>query len=159
MRFAIAALALFAIPACGQSAETAPAAPAEQSFEEAATAIAPQDFVLETEAVVGQWSFDRDCGLYDLVFYADANVYYFDYSTEGQVVSYAGQWGEERDNNRVTLELRRLDAQNQATGETLSYVLDIITPVTDDLNGRFGRADGTFGRNIHARRCPEEDRD
>jgi hypothetical protein len=156
MRIVIAALALM-LAACGQGASTP--APAEATTTSAATTVEPQTFTLQTEAVVGQWSFDRSCGLYDLVFYADANVDYYDYSDEGHVVSYGGQWAEEPENQRVTLAHQRLDDAGHVAGEPIDYVLDLITPPTDDLNGRFGRADGTFGIDVHAKRYPEEDRE
>lgn len=158
MRKMMAAILLLALAACGQGADSSSAARAEDAPVDVA-AIEPQRFVLETEAVVGRWSFDRTCGLYDLVFYADANVDYFDYSSEGQVVAYGGQWSEEPENQRVTLSLQQLDAEGHVTGEAIDYVLDLITPPTDDLNGRFGRADGAFGIDVHAKRCPEEDRE
>jgi len=160
-RIALAAL-LIALAACSPpSSASGPAAPTTAIAPAAAGAsnIAPQDFTLQTEAVVGQWSFDRSCALYDLVFHADANVDYFDYSDESHVVSYGGQWSEDLPNNRVTLVLQRLDSDGHVTGQPIDYVLDIITPPGDDLNGRFGRADGTFGIDIHAKRCPQEDRD
>ncbi len=162
MRIILAAAFALALTACAppsNASDPASTSATEQNATSAAEAIAPQDFQLQTEAVVGQWSFDRSCGLYDLVFHADANVDYFDYSDEGHVVSYGGQWSEELENNRVTLSLQRLDGEGHVTGDVIPYVLDLITPPVDDLNGRFGRADGTFGVTIHARRCPEEDRE
>ena len=155
MRIVIAAIAAV-LAACSPPASQTNAAVETAT---AAQTTAPQNFTLQTEAVVGRWSFDRSCGQYDLVFYADANVDYFDYSDESHVVSYGGQWSEERENNRVTLSLQRLDAEGHVSGEPIAYVLDIITPPGDDLNGRFGRADGTFGVDVHAKRCPEEDRE
>lgn len=154
MRFVFAAAALMTLAACGPSADAPP--PAEDA---AAEQTASPAFTLETEAVVGHWSFDRTCGLYDLVFYADANVDYFGYSNESQVVSYGGQWTEDRANNRVTLALHRLDAQGHFTGDPTQYTLDVTAPVTDDLTGRFGLADGAQARDINARRCPQEDRE
>jgi hypothetical protein len=155
MRIMFAATALLTLAACGPSADV-PSPPAEAAAVEQ-TAATPPTFTLETEAVVGQWSFDRTCGLYDLVFYADANVDYFDYSNESQVVSYGGQWTEDRANNRVTLALHRLDAQGHVTGDPTQYTLDITAPVTDELTGRFGQ--GAQARDINARRCPQEDRE
>jgi hypothetical protein len=156
MRIALAALALM-LTACGQSA-SAPA-PVDVAPASAATSIEPQIFTLENEAVVGLWSFDRTCGLYDLAIYADATVDYFDYSDEGNVVSYSGEWTEEPENQRVALSLRRLDAEGHVTGDPIEYVLDLITPPVDDLNGGFGRADGTWRTDLHAKRCPQEDRE
>lgn len=156
MRSIMTATLLVLLAACGQSA--APAVDTSAAIASEA-APAPQDFALQTEAVVGQWSFDRTCGLYDLVFHADANVEYFDYSDESSVVSYGGQWSEDLENNRVALVLQRLDAEGHVSGEPIDYVLDVTAPPVDDLDGRFGRADGTFGIDVHARRCSEEDRE
>jgi len=160
MRIVIAA-ALIALAACSppSASGTAPATTTAARAANDPSSIPPHEFALQTEAVVGQWSFDRSCGLYDLVFHADANVDYFDYSDESHVVSYGGQWSEDLPNNRVTLALQRLDSDGHVTGQPIDYVLDIITPPGDDLNGRFGRTDGTFGVDIHAKRCPEEDRE
>lgn len=152
---------VFALAACSPPSGGANTATTTASAPPAANAtpsVARQTFTLQTEAVVGYWSFDRTCGLYDLVFHADANVDYFDYSDPSHVVSYGGQWSEELENNRVTLSLQRLDAEGHLTGAPIAYVLDIITPPGDDLNGRFGRADGTYGVDVHAKHCPQEDR-
>jgi hypothetical protein len=163
MRVAVATALMLALAACSPpSGASGPAAAGDVAQSQAtATApnIAPQSFSLQTEAVVGSWSFDGSCGLYDLVFHANANVDYFDYSDQSHVASYGGQWAEDLPNNRVTLTLQRLDGEGHLTGQPIDYVLDIITPPNEDLNGRFGRADGTVGVNIHAKRCPQEDRD
>ncbi len=165
MRYAIAATFVLLLSACGAPTETQ--APAEAASEVPPDARAGSSgagyaeyppFTLQTEAVVGQWSFDRSCGLYDLVIGADANVEYYDYSNDEQVVSYGGAWTAQP-NNRVALTLRRLDAKGQVSGDPLTYNLDVASPVTDDLIGRFSRADGSQVIDIAARRCPQEDRD
>lgn len=160
MRYAIVAALLLALGACGAPPAGTTSAPPEDASAGSTGVgdVQAEPFTMESEAVVGLWSFDRTCGLYDLVFGADANVEFYDYSNEGQVVSYAGTW-EIPVNNRIALSLRRRDANNQPTGEQLAYVLDVASPVTDDLIGRFGRAGGSQARDITARRCPEEDRD
>ena len=154
MRSVLVAAALFVLAACGAPTEGASTEPAAST-----TASAPADFTLESEAVVGQWSFDRTCGVYDIVLYADANADYFDYADSGHVTSYGGQWTEDVTTKRVTLEVRLLDAENRATGDPITYTLDITAPVTDDLIGHFARADGAGAREINALRCPEEDRE
>lgn len=112
--------------------------------------------VLDGEAVVGRWSFDRSCGLYDLVFNADASADYYDYADERRVVSYAGRWAA-ADHNRLVLRLYRLGEGGAPSGDALTYDFDVSDPVTDDLIGQFGPAGGDM-RAIVAKRCPEEDR-
>lgn len=155
MRNVFAAAALLVLASCGAptSSETGTAATTTAASTTSA------DFTLESEAVVGQWSFDRTCGVYDIVLYADANADYFDYAESGHVVSYGGQWTEDVTTKRVTLEVRRLNAENTATGDPITYTLDITAPVSDDLVGHFARADGAGARDINALRCPEEDRE
>ncbi len=114
-------------------------------------------FTLESEALVGLWSFDRTCALYDLVFRADGVIDYYDYSVEGSVVSYRGAWATV-ENNRVMLTVQQVDPSNTPTGDAMAYNLDVASPVTDDLIGDFAR-EGAEARAITARRCPEEDRD
>lgn len=155
MRNVFSAVALLVLAACG-APTTSDTGAAEPSTAASTT---PGDFALESEAVVGQWSFDRTCGVYDIVLYADANADYFDYAESGHVTSYGGQWTEDVTSKRVTLEVRLLDAENRATGDPITYTLDITAPVTDDLVGNFARADGAGAREINARRCPEEDRE
>jgi hypothetical protein len=159
MRSAIVALALLAA-ACGQTA-TQPAAdtPAEDADAGASGAgrIPEASFTLESEALVGLWSFDRSCGLYDLVFQADDNATYYDY-THDLVVTHSGAWAT-ADNNRVVLTTRRLGPDGAPSGETETYNLDVKSPVTDDLVAHLERADGGEARDITARRCPEEDRE
>lgn len=162
MRAFIAGIALFAA-ACGQPTQTTPSGPVAAQAEDAyagssgAGRVAEQPFTLESEAVVGLWSFQRDCGLYDLVFGADGSADYFDYSADLSV-SHSGSWTTAA-NNRVVLNLRRLDGAGIPGGPQLIYNLDVSAPVTDDLVGRFARADGAAAQDISARRCPEEDRD
>ena len=158
MRMAIA-VCVFALVAC--SPPSHPEAMPDPSPETANTgssgasrAAAPA-FALETDAIVGRWSFDRSCGLYDLVFNADASANYYDYTDEQHVVSYAGRWTS--DHNRVVMSLHRLGETGGPIGDALSYTLDVSDPVADDLIGQFGPA-GSDMRAISAKRCPEEDR-
>lgn len=165
MRIAIAAIAL-TLAACGQPTQTTVSGPVAVTQPEDAHAgssdagrIPEQPFTLESEALVGLWSFDRSCGLYDLVFRADGNAEYFDYTTtEGMAMSYGGTWAT-TNNNRVVLTLRRLGPAGAPAGDPVTYNLDVGATVTDDLVGRFARADGAAAQDITARRCPEEDRD
>jgi hypothetical protein len=155
MRAALLAVVLL-IAACGQSAPADTATP-ETAEPAPGSAVTPA-FALETEALVGLWSFDRSCGLYDLVFEADDEAQYYDYRDESAVVSYRGTWAP-AETNRVELTVRRLDANGAPSGGDITYVLDVSAPVTDDLVGRFVRSDGAEAREINARRCAEEDRD
>jgi hypothetical protein len=148
------------LTACGQSAPADTATPPEDAAAGSTGVgrIAAQPFTLEGEALVGLWSFARDCGLYDLVFQADDVAEYYDYSTEGRVTSYRGTWAT-ADDNRVVLTVRLVDANNAVTGDSIIYNLDVAAPVTDDLTGYFARADGAGSRDVTARRCEEEDRE
>lgn len=160
MRFALIALAL-ALSACNPQ----PAADSASTVPEDAHAgssgvgrVADAPFTLESEALVGLWSFARDCGLYDLVFDADDLVQYYDYtSTPPNAISYRGSWAI-ADNNRVVLSVRLIDMENEPTGEARTFHLDVTAPVTDDLVGVFGPASGPT-REITARRCEDEDRE
>ena len=159
MRSAIVALALLAA-ACGQSAtQTTADTPPEDAYAGSSGAgrIPDEPFALESEALVGLWSFDRTCGLYDLVFQADDTATYYDY-THDLAVTHAGAWAIAA-NNRVVLTVRRLGADGAPAGETETYNLDVKSPVTDDLVAHLERADGAEPRDISARRCPEEDRE
>jgi hypothetical protein len=152
----LAAAMMFALAAC--SPPSAPAAPSQGATPGSSGAgrVEAPAFTLASEAIVGQWSFDRSCGLYDLVFSADGAANYYDYADESHVVSYAGRWA--ADDNRVVLTLRRLGADGAPPGGALTYNFDVSDPVIDDLIGRFGQAESDM-RNITAKRCPEEDRE
>ena len=158
MRVALAALTMFALAACGQTAT-----PAQTSEDAAAGStgvgrVPEAPFTLESEALIGLWSFERDCGLYDLVFDADDLVQYYDYTTTpGTVISYRGSWAIEA-NNRVVLSVSLIDMENEPTAESRTFHLDVSAPVTDDLIGVFGPPRGVM-QDITARRCEDEDRD
>ncbi|MGD9816076.1 MAG: hypothetical protein AB7Q23_13145 [Hyphomonadaceae bacterium] len=160
MRFALIALAL-ALAACNQQ----PAAGSATTVPEDARAgssgvgrVADEPFTLESEALVGLWSFARDCGLYDLVFDADGLVQYYDYTTTPDTaISHRGSWATAAD-NRVVLTVRLIDMENEPTGEARTFHLDVTSPVTDDLLAVFGAAGGST-REITARRCADEDRE
>ncbi|MBS0385923.1 MAG: hypothetical protein JSS00_11300 [Proteobacteria bacterium] len=153
----IAAIALV-LALCGCGPSPAPAEPAPHGVGRAGAggAEAPV-FAVESAALVGRWSFDRSCGLYDLVFNADNTAGYYDYSDEAHVVSYAGRWSA-AEHNRIVLTLRRLNDSGAPSGEALTYKLDVAAPVANDLIGRFGPSVGDT-RAITAKRCPEEDRE
>ncbi len=156
MRIAAIILAL-ALAACGAQ----PVAEAPQDASAGSTGVGnvpDQAFTLEAEALIGLWSFDRTCGLYDLVFDEQDLVQYYDYTTTpGNVISYRGAW-ETADNNRVVLNVRRIDMENEPTGDAVTFNLDVGATVTDDLIGAFGPAGGP-ARDITALRCPDEDRE
>jgi len=156
MRLLAVAL-MFALTACSP-----PSAPAESpqgaaSGSSGAGRVEAPVFTLGSEAVVGRWSFDRSCGLYDLVFNADGAANYYDYADESHVVSYTGRWVA-ADHNRVVMTLRRLGGDGAPSGDALTYNFDVSDPVTDDLIGRFGQVESDM-RNITAKRCPDEDRE
>jgi hypothetical protein len=154
MRIAAIILAL-TLTACGAP----PAAEAPQDASAGSTGVgrvADEPFTLESEALIGLWSFDRTCGLYDLVFDADDLVQYYDY-TDPTVVSYRGSWSI-AENNRVVLNVTRLDMNDEPMGEVHAFHVDVGAPVTDDLIGAFGPAGGP-ARDITALRCPDEDRE
>src|SRR5689334_24730079 len=104
MRLLAAAL-ISALAAC--SPPSAPAEPPQGAAAGSSGAgrVEAPTFTLASETVVGQWSFDRSCGLYDLVFSADDAANYYDYTDESHVVSYAGHWTT-TDHNRVVMTLR-----------------------------------------------------
>ncbi len=160
MRLVVATCAL-ALAACGPPPSApAPSEPPPQSMRAApsgAGRLTPATLTLSAEAVVGRWSFDRSCGLYDLVFNADETAAYYDYADETHVVSYAGRWVG-ADHNRLVVTLHRLNESGAPMGDALTYTFDVSAPVTDDLVGQFGPAGGDM-RNITAKRCPEEDRE
>jgi hypothetical protein len=156
MRLLAAAL-MFALAAC--SPPSAPAEPPQGAAAGSSGAgrVEASAFTLASDAIVGQWSFDRSCGFYDVVFNANATANYYDYTDQSHVVSYTGRWAA-ADHNRVVMTLRRLGADGAPSGDDLTYNFDVSDPVTDDLIGRFGQSGGDI-HNITAKRCPEEDRE
>ncbi|GAM99708.1 hypothetical protein U91I_03363 [alpha proteobacterium U9-1i] len=154
MRHAIIAFALLAA-ACGQ---TGAAPPVDASAGSTGVGnVAMPAFTLESEALVGLWSFDRTCGLFDLVFEADGDGVYYDNSAD-VVVSHVGTWT--LDGERVVLTTRVLGADGAMGAETSVYNLSVTAAVTDDLIGHFARADGAEAREIGAKRCDDvEDRE
>lgn len=161
MRRVIAAAFVSAlVAACGPpgtpwqtpSPQDAPATPRVTS------AHAP--FTLDRQALLGTWSFDRSCGLYELVFADEdtpSSVLFFEYVDGSTAVTHAGTFALVP-NHRVVLSMHAMDNYNRPVGEAETYNLDVSSPVTDDLNGSFGPAGGEM-RTINAKRCPEEDRD
>lgn len=135
--------------ACGCGPTTAPEAPEDVRASEAA-------FALESEALIGAWSFDRTCGLYDLVFEADGRASFFDYASD-TVVSHVGTWATS-DGNRAVLTTRVQGADGALGPDAETYELSISAPVTDDLAGELTGPGGT--RAFNAKRCDEtEDRE
>jgi hypothetical protein len=158
MRIAVAALMVLALAACGQTAAPAQTPEDATAGSTGVGNVPEQAFTLEPEALIGLWSFARDCGLYDLVFDAEDRVQYYDYtSTPGTAISYRGSWST-AENNRVVLNVRLIDMENEPTGEARTFHLDVGAPVTDDLLGAFGPEGGPT-TDITARRCEDEDRD
>ena len=153
MRFIAAAL-LLTIAGCSppSSAPTTISAQAAAPTQ-AASAAGP---AADARAVLGQWSFDRSCGVYDLVFNPNDEVLYFDYSNPSQVVSYAGRYSTA--GNRIVLTVNESGEEGSELGPTVIYNIDLSAPVTDDLAGAFGAA-GKETRLINAKRCLEEDRE
>ena len=148
MRIAIVAIALLAA-ACSQPASQAVSeAPTDASAGSSGVgAVATISFTLESESLVGTWSFDRSCASGDgMGLRADGVAGYDEWGT--------GTWAI-ADNNRVVLTLQRDEPGVGPTGETVIYNIDIAAPVTDDLIGNLARPDGSEPRGINARRCPE----
>ena len=155
MRFVVA-FVLFAVASCSPAASGS----SGSAFTVATTAASPSTAValavaVRADQLSGQWSFDRSCGLYDLVFTNDS-VSYYDYSDQSHVVSYAGPYTIV--GNHVVITVRRLDAQGAPSGDPVTYNLDITAPLAADLVGRFGLA-GSAMREINAKQCPSEDRE
>lgn len=155
---AIAVTLCLLAAACGKPAATTEPAEGDGYAGSSGVGRIPEEpFTLESEALVGLWSFDRSCGNYDLVFAADGRVQHYVVSDEGMTTSYIGTWAT-ADGNRANLTLRVLNSEGAPSGDVLTYNLDVAAPVMDDLMGDFGR-DGAAATGITARRCPEEDRD
>lgn len=153
MRQILIAAFVVALAACSP-----PAAPSDTSTDTVADSSAAETaaFTVEAAQLGGQWSFDRSCGLYELVF-TDTGVDYYDYSDPAHVISYNGTWAI-AGNSHVELAVRRLDAQGAPTGDTLTYNLDVTAPITTDLAANFGPAGGPV-RAINAKQCAFEDRE
>jgi len=109
----------------------------------------------------GQWSFDRTCGQYELVF-TNASVSYYDYADPGHVISYDGPYTVAGDH--VVITVRRLDDHGAPSGDPVTYNLNITAPIAAapaeaDLVGSFGPAGGAM-HDINAKRCDSaEDRE
>src|SRR6185369_11679019 len=98
MRLVIAA-ALLLLTGCGQStASSVNGAPATTGEPPAVELDAPS---VEHQALAGQWSFDRSCGLYDLVLSADGTATFYDYSDDPMTTN-VGTWGD-AGNHRTVL--------------------------------------------------------
>lgn len=141
MRLLIAIAVASVITACSPPATT---------DETGATgSIAAEGFVMEPEALVGTWSFDRSCASGDgMTLNADGVAGYDEWGH--------GTWAT-ADGNRVVLSLERREmGVDEPTGEHLTLYLDVAAPVTDDLVGQLARDDGSEQRAINALRCPSQ---
>jgi hypothetical protein len=139
MRFAIAA-AFALLAACSPPATT------DGANSTSVGEIAAEGFVMAPETLVGTWSFDRTCESGDaMALNAD--------NTAGLDEWGVGTWAT-ADGNRVVLNLERHEPGLGATGQQVTYYVDVAAPVTDDLVGQMARDDGTEQRPINARRCP-----
>lgn len=157
----VAAVFVLALVACGPPG-TPWRTPSEQDRPATPSAVPPSrvPFTLDRQALLGAWSFDRSCGLYELVFTDEAtpsSVLYYEYVDGSNAVEHSGTFAL-APNNRVVLSTHAVDAHNQPVGEAETYNLDVTNPITNDLTGTFGPAGGAM-LNINAKRCPEEDRD
>ncbi|MBI3439619.1 MAG: hypothetical protein HY054_13400 [Proteobacteria bacterium] len=155
MRRAIIALAGL-LASCGQPATTTTNATETVAQTDNPPAVELDAPSVEHRALVGQWSFDRSCGLYDLVLNADGSATFFDYTVD-PVVTNIGTWAD-AGNHRTTLTLRRAGRDGAPSGDATTYNLDVTARVTDDLSAFFG-PNGATQRTINAKRCPEEDRE
>lgn len=142
MRHGLIALAVLAA-AC-QPAPTAEDASAGAS---GAGSIPEATLVIEPEALVGLWSFDRSCASGDgMRLNADGTASYDEWG--------GGTWTLDADNN-VVLTLERSEPGVGPTGETVGATLVLAANVTDDLIGQFTFTNGDPPRGVSARRCPE----
>lgn len=154
MRF-VTAVFVFALVACSPP-NGAPPDPRPPAASSGVSSIEASTMAIDPQVLLGQWSFDRSCGVYDLVFNADNEALYFDYSDPSAVVSYAGQWSVA--GNRIVLTVNKSGEEGSQLGPVTTYNFDVSAPVTDDLVGSFGMANGAT-HNINAKRCPQEDRE
>ena len=154
----LAAVLVLALAGCSPPSNSAsdppPTRPAEANAARVtrATGAAP---AITPSQLGGQWSFDRNCGLYDLVFTNDDATYY-DYSDPSHAIGYDGPYTIA--GNRVVLTMRRLDGRGAPSGDPVTYNLDVSAPVTSDLVGHFGPAGGA-AHDIDAKKCANEDRE
>lgn len=140
---AIAVLAFLA--ACGQPQSTTPEDASAGSS--GVGRVAETALVIEPEALVGVWSFDRSCASGDgMILHADGRASYDEWGE--------GTWAT-ADDNRVVLTLSRIEPGVGPTGETLVYNIAVAAPVADDLIGQLARPDGSERRGLNALRCPE----
>lgn len=141
MRTLVTVVSAWALAACG------PQAPAQDAASEAPAPESSATATLESEALVGVWSFDRSCASGDgMRLAADGTASFDEWG--------AGTWTT-ADEDRVVLTLSALEPGVGPTGETVTYTLNVAPPVTDDLSGSLVRGDAEEVRAIHARRCPE----
>src|SRR5262249_32868565 len=103
-----------------------------------------------------QWSFDRTCGVYDLILNAGNEALYFDSADPAQVGSYAGQWAIA--GNRIVLTVNKSGEEGSQLAEGVTSTFEVSAPGPDDLVRSFGHEKGEM-RSINAKRCPQEDRE
>lgn len=150
MRLSIISCVALALAACSPAANAPGEATASATVE---TGTAQATAEAGAQPLVGHWSFDRSCGLYDLVLNADGSAEYYNYSDSAHVESYAGRWRSAAD-GRVELTMHLVD---QSDAPVEMFTLTLSGPAGEDLNGRF--EGGLGGWTINARRCSGEDRD
>jgi len=157
MRIIVAAFALALVACSPPSGSASGSASSTSATDTSASSPGAALAVAVTAAQLGgQWSFDRTCGMYELVFTND-NVSLYDYSDPSHAISYVGPYTIA--GNRVVLTVQRLDANGTPGGQPITYNLDVTAPVMADLVGQFGAAGGEM-RAINAKRCDNaEDRE
>lgn len=155
MRIIVAAFAL-ALAACSPPSTSTSDQASTSAETSASSAAAAPAVAVTAQELGGQWSFDRTCGMYELVFTND-NASYYDYADPSHAISYVGPYTIA--GNRVVLTVQRLDDHGTPGGQPITYNLDVTAPVAADLVGQFGAAGGE-AHAINAKRCDSaEDRE
>ena len=104
--------------------------------------------VVESEALVGVWSFDRTCASGDgMQLNADGTASFDEWGS--------GTWTIEQPDNRVILDLEVFEPGVGPTGARATNRITVTMPVTDDLIGELTSTQTPEPRPINARRCPE----
>ena len=142
MRIALIAAALV-LTACGQ-----PAPNGEGSSSPISPNIPVMPLVVESEALVGAWSFDHTCASGDgMRLGADGTAGFDEW---GQ-----GTWAIAQPDNRVSLDLAVSEPGMGPTGARATVRITVTMPVTDDLIGELTSSEAAEPRPINALRCPE----
>src|SRR5262245_24007717 len=108
--------------ACVLLAACTPPATTEDASSTSVAEIAAEGFVMEPEALVGTWSFDASCASGDGMTLNADDTASLDEWGQGTWATAAG--------NRVVLNLERHEPGVGATGQHLTYYLDVAAPVT-----------------------------